>query len=232
MTQAPTWSVPLSGPATPTAMATRMDESLDALLSAHSGSARPAYAVAGTLWMSTATAGKHKYYFFDGTNDHLIVTIDTATGAVTYNDGVGDDPFLKKTGGTMSGAIAMGSQKVTGMANGTASGDAVNKSQLDAAENVKAWVNFNGTGTVAIRASKNVSSITDNGTGNYTVNFASALADANYAIAAAAGSDTVGLGATGQAAQAPTTTSCRILTYTVTTGSNTDAQYVNFIAVR
>jgi hypothetical protein len=44
----------------------------------------------------------------------------------------------------------------------------------------KAWVNFNGTGTVAIRASYNVSSITDNGTGDYTVNFATALADANY----------------------------------------------------
>jgi hypothetical protein len=44
----------------------------------------------------------------------------------------------------------------------------------------KAWVNFNGTSTVAIRASYNVSSITDNGTGDYTVNFTSALADANY----------------------------------------------------
>lgn len=45
----------------------------------------------------------------------------------------------------------------------------------------KAWVNFNGTGTVAIRAAYNVSSITDNGTGDYTVNFTTALADANYA---------------------------------------------------
>ncbi len=44
----------------------------------------------------------------------------------------------------------------------------------------KAWVNFNGTGTVAIRASYNVSSITDNGVGDYTVNFTTALADANY----------------------------------------------------
>lgn len=43
-----------------------------------------------------------------------------------------------------------------------------------------AWVNFNGTGTVAIRDSYNVSSITDNGTGDYTINFASALTNANY----------------------------------------------------
>jgi len=46
----------------------------------------------------------------------------------------------------------------------------------------RAWVNFNGTGTVAIRASGNVSSITDNGTGDYTVNFTTALVDANYAV--------------------------------------------------
>ena len=44
----------------------------------------------------------------------------------------------------------------------------------------KAWVNFNGTGTVAIRASFNVSSITDSGTGDYTVNFTTAMVDTNY----------------------------------------------------
>ena len=47
----------------------------------------------------------------------------------------------------------------------------------------RAWVNFNGTGTVAIRASFNVTSITDNGTGDYTVNFTNALPDANYVVA-------------------------------------------------
>lgn len=46
----------------------------------------------------------------------------------------------------------------------------------------RAWVNFNGTGTVAIRASGNVSSITDNGTGDYTVNFTAAMPDANYSV--------------------------------------------------
>jgi hypothetical protein len=46
----------------------------------------------------------------------------------------------------------------------------------------KAWVNFNGTGTVAIRESANVASITDNGTGNYTLNFTAAMPDANYAV--------------------------------------------------
>ena len=46
----------------------------------------------------------------------------------------------------------------------------------------KAWVNFNGTGTVAIRASGNVTSITDNGTGQYTINFTNAMPDGNYAV--------------------------------------------------
>jgi hypothetical protein len=45
----------------------------------------------------------------------------------------------------------------------------------------KAWVNWNGTSTVAIRGSYNVSSITDNGTGNYTVNFTTAMPNTNYA---------------------------------------------------
>ena len=46
----------------------------------------------------------------------------------------------------------------------------------------RAWVNFNGTSTVAIRASGNVTSITDNGTGDYTVNFTTAMPDANYGV--------------------------------------------------
>ena len=53
----------------------------------------------------------------------------------------------------------------------------------------KAWVNFNGTGTIAIRSSFNVSSITDRGTGLYTVNFTTAMPDANYSVTSIASSD-------------------------------------------
>ena len=53
----------------------------------------------------------------------------------------------------------------------------------------RAWVNFNGTGTVAIRASGNVSSITDNGVGIYSVNFTTAMSDANFAAVAAQTTD-------------------------------------------
>jgi hypothetical protein len=68
--------------------------------------------------------------------------------------------------------------------------NAVTTAKLGSAEQsglCKAWVNFNGTSTVAIRASYNVSSITDNGVGDYTVNFTTALADANYAFSFGAG---------------------------------------------
>lgn len=54
----------------------------------------------------------------------------------------------------------------------------------------KAWVNFNGTGTVAIRDSYNVSSITDNGTGEHNVNFTNAMANANYAVCCTQGDGT------------------------------------------
>ena len=44
----------------------------------------------------------------------------------------------------------------------------------------KAWVNFDGTGTIAVRDSKNVSSLTDNTTGDYYVNFSSSMGNQNY----------------------------------------------------
>jgi hypothetical protein len=76
----------------------------------------------------------------------------------------------------------------------------------------KAWVNFNGTGTVAIRASGNVSSITDNGTGDYTVNFTTALADANYAVTGAAAQEILSSPrAVGLQGTTPTTTTARIV---------------------
>jgi hypothetical protein len=54
----------------------------------------------------------------------------------------------------------------------------------------RAWVNFNGTDTVAIRASFNVSSITDNGSGDYTMNFTTAMPDADYSVSGATGDPT------------------------------------------
>jgi len=66
--------------------------------------------------------------------------------------------------------------------NSDADGVAIGTGGINQTRIAKAWVNFNGTGTVAIRSSYNVSSITDNGTGDYSVVFSTAMADANYCM--------------------------------------------------
>lgn len=90
----------------------------------------------------------------------------------------------------------------------------------------RAWVNFNGTGTVAIRASGNVTSITDNGTGDYTVNFTTAMSDTNYAVfigKSTDGDQFMGSGTTGPAGpSAFTTTSIRVYPQRNSSGTNTD----------
>ena len=74
----------------------------------------------------------------------------------------------------------------------------------------RAWVNFNGTGTVAIREDGNVSSITDNGTGAYTVNFTTALPDANYAVNITGDSTGARIASVDNAAGVPTTSAVRV----------------------
>ena len=92
----------------------------------------------------------------------------------------------------------------------------------------KAWVNFNGTGTVAIRAAFNVSSITDNGTGDYTVNFTTAMPNANYAWAGVAAYQNVYLSYT-DATYTQSASSVRIMART-STNTAYDAYAVNFTA--
>ena len=100
----------------------------------------------------------------------------------------------------------------------------------------KAWVNFNGTGTVAIRASFNVSSITDNGTGNYTVNFTTAMPDANYSTSLS-GSNGTGAGETYVTetfggTYTKTTTAYRISVYNYNTTSGADRDQVSVVIFR
>lgn len=87
-----------------------------------------------------------------------------------------------------SGTITGASTLATTVASPTFTTPNINSAQFATVSGTapiyacRAWVNFNGTGTVAIRQSGNVTSITDNGTGNYTVNFTTAMPDANYAV--------------------------------------------------
>ena len=67
-----------------------------------------------------------------------------------------------------------------------------NSSGTEIGQLVKVWVNFNGTGTIAIRDDFNVTDLVDNGTGDYTINFTNSMADTNYAVALSAASDTTG----------------------------------------
>ena len=76
------------------------------------------------------------------------------------------------------------------VANDTRVKTALNASGTAPIYACRAWVNFDGTGTVAIRKSGNVSSITDLGTGRYRVNFATAMQDANYAFVASENTNT------------------------------------------
>ena len=97
----------------------------------------------------------------------------------------------------------------------------------------KAWVNFNGTGTVAIRASGNVSSITDNGTGDYTVNFTTAMVDANYAVAGCSSRAVITNAAPvfGLTGANPTASAVRVQTAT-TANAREDALFVNVAVFR
>lgn len=73
-------------------------------------------------------------------------------------------------------------KEIIGIPNSTLVKTALNATGTAPIYACRAWVNFNGTGTVAIRASGNVSSITDNGVGDYTVNFTTAMVDVNYCL--------------------------------------------------
>jgi hypothetical protein len=125
---------------------------------------------------STAAAGK-------------FTTLE-ATGVTTVQAGTAALPAITTTGDTNTGIFFSAADTIDFTEGGAATG------QFDSSGNFKfnsgygsvataygcrAWVNFNGTGAVAIRGSGNVSSITDNGVGNYTVNFTTAMPDANYA---------------------------------------------------
>jgi hypothetical protein len=97
----------------------------------------------------------------------------------------------------------------------------------------RAWVNFNGTGTVAIRASFNVSSITDNGTGDYTINFTNALPDANYAATALVGGTSAAYGIRDYSdGTARTSSAFRIATANSSTLAPLDAAQVNLSVFR
>lgn len=90
------------------------------------------------------------------------------------------------TANTITAAATSATTATSATALTTASGSAPSYS-------ARAWVNFNGSGTVAIRSSGNVSSITDVGVGQYTVNFTNAMPDVNFSVCGSCGGTNAGI---------------------------------------
>lgn len=118
----------------------------------------------------------------------MTVVINGSTG-ISGADGSVGTPAFQGTD-TNTGVYFPGANRLGFATDGTQRGefDASGNFQFNSgygsvatAYGCRAWVNFNGTGTVAIRASGNVTSITDGGAGIYTVNLTAAMPDANYA---------------------------------------------------
>ena len=155
------------------------------------------------LTIQDAGAGVNKRFSIrngDSTNNHKLI--------MGYNAGALSG-FIPATSVFISGETNGGYGTLTSLAIGTVSATPIilatsntEQMRIDSAGLLKfnsgygsvataygcrAWVNFNGTGTVAIRASGNVSSITDNGVGLYTINFTTAMPDVNYSWTSSVG---------------------------------------------
>lgn len=160
----------------------------------------------------------------DSTNG-LVLTSDTS-GEIKLQAGGADIATVSSTGIAMASGKTLPASALTGTvpsssvdALSTASGSAPSYS-------ARAWVNFNGTGTVAIRASGNVSSITDNGTGNYTVNFTTAMSDANYSVSHSANYNQTTTKINTSAINAPSTSSYSVACHSDSSATLFDCQIV------
>lgn len=155
----------------------------------------------------------------NSTNGGTAITTDTS-GTLNIVTGSGSGSTAISVDASQATTFAAGVSGTTGSFSGNMSFNSGYGSAA-VAYGCRAWVNFNGTGTVAITASANVSSITDNGTADYTVNFTNAMPDANYAVngtcggTAAAGSNFViaPAKATSPYNSSATTTSVRCATF-------------------
>jgi len=181
-----------------------------------------------------------------GVSSFVQRTGDTMTGQLKGITPVSDEDFtrkdyvddadalrLLKTGGTVTGQI----KGITPVAAADLSRkdyvDGITATKLNASGDApmfacRAWINFNGTGTIAIRDSGNVTSITDNGTGDYTVTLTEALEDTNACVVA---TQAIGSGSHTRGCEAYMLTTTTISVKTYGGGSSQVAEDMEYISL-
>lgn len=129
--------------------------------------------------------------------------------------------------GSFAGVFATQAQQEAGTQTTFPINSAVQHFHRSAA---KAWINFNGSGTPAARDSYNISSITDNSVGNYTLHFSNSFSGATYAFALSCGSGTsVNTQIAQQGSAAPTASAFRMITYDLTAAGVVDATWIGAV---
>ena len=187
------------------AFRTDLNNALQAILTQNSNATAPATTAANMIWYDTANDQIKKR---NEANSAWIVlgTVNEGAGTFTPSGGPTLASQAEAEAGTNNTAT-MTPLRVRNAFNATGSAPVYA---------CRAWVNFDGTGVVAIRASGNVSSITDNAVGDYTINFTTAMPNANYAASMSAGPSSTSLGSgvvrAADYATARTTSSFRLQT--------------------
>ena len=197
------------------------------------------------LTIANAATGNAPEIAATGDDTDIDLRLNTkGTGGVVFNAGAVATPSITTTGDTNTGIFFSAADTIDFAEGGVATG------QFDSSGNFKfnsgfgsvataygcrAWVNFNGTGTVAIREDGNVTSITDNGTGTYTVNFTTAMPDANYcanlSVAETSGASSAVSGIFATSA-APTSSAIRVFCVGNSSDSLADTAFYNVAIFR
>ena len=181
-----------------------INSALSAIQTLNSGTSEPSSTAAGMLWLDTTGGAPYALKVRDAGNNHWLTLASVtdpgadgnlellpgkinlpSSGGVFESDG--STEILTETSGAVTLKNTAIDSTVTMSANQSAVKTAINASGSAPIYACRAWVNFNGTGTPAISGSANVSSITDNGTGDYTVNVTTAMPDANYSFVGTSG---------------------------------------------
>lgn len=195
----------------------------DTIAWATNGTERMRVNSSGNVGIGTNSPSKKLDIFNSGTTTTDFVVRNGTVSSLSFVDsGAGytgtstNHPFLFTTNGTERMRLDTSGNLLFNSGYGS----------VATAYGCRAWVNFNGTGVVAIRASGNVTSITDNGTGNYTVNFTTAMPDANYSAVVSSGGAS-GYNLTGERLGSPASGSSQFNILGIVGSTQTDADSGN-----